>query len=318
MTWYSPRKRVIVDNDFAGDPDGLYQLVHHALSPSVEIPVVIASHLGPDDFFDPSDMQADHGAAIAERTLGVAGRSDIPVVAGSNVALRNARTPIESDGARAIIREAMRTDTDLPLVVALGGSLTELASAYLLEPRIAERLGAIWIGGFGYETLALELPAESFEYNVSLDVAAAQVVFDSAIPLWQVPMPAYRQCSVSKAEIDLRVRPHGELGKLLAESLDATPVWVSKLGMNWGETYILGDSPLVLLSALLTPYGTDAGFPGMDVTPTSGFDVRIAPGIRSDGRYVERTDQRSIRVYRSLDTRLMFEDFYAKLALQAR
>ena len=71
MAWYRPRTRVLIDNDFAGDPDGLFQLVHHALSPSVEIPVVISSHLGVGDFFDPSDRQADHGAAIAEQTLGV-------------------------------------------------------------------------------------------------------------------------------------------------------------------------------------------------------------------------------------------------------
>lgn len=317
MSWYGPRKRVIIDNDFAGDPDDLYQLVHHALSPSVAIPIVISSHLRVGDFFDPSDRQADHGAAIAERTLGIAGRPDIPVVAGSNVALPDAQTAIESDGARAIIREAMRTDTDLPLVVALGGGLTELASAYLLEPRIAERLSAIWIGGFGYETLAFEPPPELFEYNLSLDITAAQVVFDSPIPLWQVPMPTYRQCSISKAEIDLRVRPHGELGRLLAESIDATPEWVSKLGMNWGETYIMGDSPLVLLTALLAPYGTDAGTASMDVTPTSAFDTRVAPGIQPDGRYVDRADHRTIRVYRTVDTRLMFEDFYAKLALHA-
>jgi len=27
------RARVIIDNDFAGDPDGLFQLAHHVLSP---------------------------------------------------------------------------------------------------------------------------------------------------------------------------------------------------------------------------------------------------------------------------------------------
>ena len=32
-----PRMRVIIDNDLGGDPDGLFQLAHHVLSPSVEI-----------------------------------------------------------------------------------------------------------------------------------------------------------------------------------------------------------------------------------------------------------------------------------------
>src|SRR6187455_804238 len=44
-----PRMRVIIDNDFGGDPDGLYQLVHHLLSPSVEIRAIIGSHLKPGD-----------------------------------------------------------------------------------------------------------------------------------------------------------------------------------------------------------------------------------------------------------------------------
>ena len=38
-----PRMRVIIDNDFAGDPDGLLQLAHHLLSPSVDIRAVIGS-----------------------------------------------------------------------------------------------------------------------------------------------------------------------------------------------------------------------------------------------------------------------------------
>lgn len=38
-----PRIRVIIDNDFGGDPDGLFQLVHHILSPSVQIKGIIGS-----------------------------------------------------------------------------------------------------------------------------------------------------------------------------------------------------------------------------------------------------------------------------------
>ena len=36
-TTVTARMRVIVDNDFGGDPDGLFQLTHLLLSPSVEI-----------------------------------------------------------------------------------------------------------------------------------------------------------------------------------------------------------------------------------------------------------------------------------------
>ena len=132
------RCRVIIDNDFSGDPDDLFQLAHHALSPSVEIPFVIGSHLAPGDPFDPSDRQAQNAAAVARELLGLIG-ADIPVIAGSETGLDDPATPKPGPAVDAIIREAMRDDTDLPLYLALGAGLTELAGALLIEPRIAER-----------------------------------------------------------------------------------------------------------------------------------------------------------------------------------
>jgi purine nucleosidase len=140
------RVRVIVDNDFAGDPDDLFQLAHHVLCPSVEIPFVIGSHLRAGDPFHPGGDQAATAVRIAEDLLQRLG-ADIPVVQGSEVALPDPRTALPSAASAAIIAEAMREDTDLPLYIALGGGLTDLASAWLTEPRIASRLTAVWVGG---------------------------------------------------------------------------------------------------------------------------------------------------------------------------
>src|SRR4051794_37336283 len=68
-----PRVRVISDNDYAGDPDGLFQLAHHALSPSVELRAVLSSHLAPGDPFDDTGRSAAHGAAAASRVLDLLG-----------------------------------------------------------------------------------------------------------------------------------------------------------------------------------------------------------------------------------------------------
>src|SRR6476660_1153328 len=98
-TWRSPsgpRIRVVSDNDYSGDPDGLFQLVHHALSASVELTGVIGSHLRPGDPFDSSEVTADNAAAIAREYLELVDRPEVPVVAGSNVALTDRTTPIDS------------------------------------------------------------------------------------------------------------------------------------------------------------------------------------------------------------------------------
>jgi inosine-uridine nucleoside N-ribohydrolase len=308
---------VITDNDYAGDPDGLFQLVHLLLSPSVDVRLVVGSHLAPGDPFDPSDTTADDACVQVEQVLALLGRSGgVPVAAGSNVALTDARTPHDSAAARAIVAEAMREDTGLPLFAVFGGGLTELASAWLLEPRIAQRMTAIWIGGPEYGPGHGDgpfPPADAMypEYNMRIDVTAAQVVFgDSDIPLWQVPRNAYRQTLASFAELDLRVGAAGPVGEWLMATLHRVEGFVSRAGGSIGETYVLGDSPLVLLTALQSSFEPDPS--------SSEYRVVPAPRIADDGSYRHCSNGRGIRVYTRLDVRLMLEDLYAKLARLGR
>ena len=112
--------------------------------------------------------------------------------------------PVVSEGAELIVREAMKED-DRHLYVAFLGPLTDLAAAYLMEPRIAGRLTAIWIGGGRY-------PNGGPEYNLGNDIMAANVVFSSGIELWQVPKNVYEMIPVSFAELELKVAPYGEIG----------------------------------------------------------------------------------------------------------
>lgn len=305
------RIRVISDNDYSGDPDGLVQLAHHALAPSVDLRGVIGSHLAPGDPFDSSGRTAERAAEAATRVLALAGREDVPVHVGAELALEDARTPRRSAGVDAIIAEAMRDDVGTPLYLVLGAGLTELASAYLVEPRIAERLTAVWIGGPEHPGLAVAPPgSQGPEYNLKIDLTAAQVVFDAPIRLWQVPRDAYRQVLASQAEQDLHLRTAGPLGEHLADALDAVGEMAGAHGVDLGETYILGDSPLVLLTALQSAFEAD---------PSSSRYVELpAPRIDDDGQYVHRPDGHLIRVYTHLDNRLLLGDLFARLALHAR
>lgn len=300
------RYRVIIDNDFSGDPDDLFQLAHHVLSPSIEIPFVIGSHLAPGDHFDPSDRQAENAAGVARGLLALLG-SEIEVHTGSNTAMKTPAVPASSAASDALVREAMRDDTDLPLFVALGAGMTELASALLTEPRIADRLTAVWIGGPEHESLGLPFPVEGrVEYNLAIDIPAAQTVFnDFEVPLWQVPRNAYRQVLVSRAELDERVRPHGPLGRRLAESIDGVSAMAQSASIELGETYCLGDQPLVLLTALHSSFEADPS--------SSEYVIRPTPRMTANGWYEDRPGGRPMRVYTRLDTRLMLEDMFAKI-----
>ena len=303
-----PRSRVILDNDYAGDPDGLFQMAHHLLSPSTQVRAVVGSHLHANEAFVPQGNQAASSAAKARELLSVMGLADRhAVIAGSEGALQSDKPPA-SAASDAIIAEALRAEA-LPHFYCAGAGLTDLATAWLREPRIGRHLTLVWIGGPEYPGIWYPPPKEErSEYNLTIDIKAAQIVFGKTdIDIWQVPRSTYRQMMVSYEELLDKVRPSGVLGDYLVRQVERVMEAVQKVPSigNLGEVYILGDSPLVTLTALMSPWTPD---------PSSSLYVtRPCPRINDQGEYVARPDGRSIRVYTQIDTRLTFEDLYSKL-----
>lgn len=306
-----PRIRVISDNDYEGDPDGLVQLAHLVLSPSVEVAGVISSHLRKDGFWPIPEESAKAGWVKANRVVQLANREGhFPVVVGSETPMPDSATPKLSAAVDLIIREAMREDTNLPLFVICGAGLTSVASAYLQEPRISERMTVVWIGGHEYDFGSEVDP----EYNSLADLSATRMVFnESDLQLWQVPRDVYRQTLASRAELEARMASVGDLGAYLWDEYSNVEKFLERIGVALGETFIMGDSPLVLLTALQV---------GMDGQPaTSRSRLMPAPSFDEEGRYAAPATglgKRNIRVFETLDTRLMLEDFFHKLLRLAR
>ncbi len=301
--------RVIIDNDFSGDPDGLFQLTHLLLSPSVETRGIIGSHIGIKDFIDPSETQSDNAVKKAKHVLKLMKLQDsIPVLTGSNLAMPNDSTPVRTEAVDFIIKEALRTDTKLPLYILCGGGLTEVASALLTNPAIAGKFTLIWIGGPEYPTIAFPPPKTSkIEYNLNIDISAAKVIFNqSTVAFWQVPRDAYRQAIIPFSQVQINVPTKGPIGRFLFQELMQL---MNKLH-RVGETYILGDSPLVLLTALQTYFEPDPA--------SSSYQKLQAPRISSQGQYENNPNGRTIRVYTKLDVPLMFNDFFMKLNLHSQ
>ena len=227
--------RVITDTDLCNEADDPFAVVQALLSPKFDNVGVVAAHFGTRD---PNGMQKSWQGL---KNLTALMQLTVPVLHGAPHALPDAATPVPSEGAKLIIREAMKEDTR-PLFVLLLGPLTDLASAYLQEPRIAGRLTAIWIGGAPY-------PVGGPEFNLGNDVNAVNVVFGSTMPVWQVPKNVYEMMPVSMAELEYRVP---------------------------------------------------------------------APYLTANQTYAAIGRNRPIRVYKGIDSRLILDDLYAKLALFAQ
>ncbi|WP_084106321.1 nucleoside hydrolase [Demequina sp. NBRC 110056] len=300
------RSRVVIDNDFCGDPDCVVEIAHHLLCRSIEIPFVVSSAVG---VHHPewTDDCVTRGVGVVREVAELADRDDVVVLEGSNLPMADASTPAVSAAAEALVREAMRDDTDLPLYVACGGGLTTVASALLLEPRIADRMTVIWLGGEKYDMTADELPPDVRwrETNVNTDMTASRVVFnDFQVPLWQMPQGVFSQALMSRSEAWSRVRSRGALGRHVFDQIGhRVDAW--SRGLKMGEAYGLGDHTLVSLTALGGPYSPEPY--------TSDYTDVPRPSLLENGLYGEQSDAGTIRVYSSIDVRLLFEDFYGKL-----
>lgn len=243
-----PRCRVVLDNDWSGDPDGLVALAHHLLSPANRVDAVTSTALSPV-FGSPRASAAD-GAAVARELVELMGRT----------------VPVHADGGAAIVAAA-RADDELPLLVVCGGPLTNVAAALRADPAIAGRMRLVWVGG--------SVAEGGDEYNRDTDPdAAARVLATAGLVIDQVPVETYRRCAVSVAELEMVLTGSGPLGAWLWRQFVELPL---PDFIELGEVWPLGDSPPVLLTAL-----DGAGSTWTDVGPgrrmCTDVDVRLLLG----------------------------------------
>lgn len=288
--------RVIVHTDCKNEADDQFAVAHHLMTPRFEIKGIVAGH-----FCKNPQIYGEDGTAKAsyEEVLKVLKLMELegkyPVLMGASKGMTDESTPVDSEGARFIIEEAMKED-DRPLYVACQGAVTDVASALLMQPEIAERMTVIWIGGGDY-------PKGGFEFNLMMDIHAANVLFSSKTDVWQIPMSLYKTMSVSLAELQQKVLPCGKIGEYLFTQMVEFNHYASDFNMVWphGEIWGLGDQ------------GTIAVL--MEELEKTSYDLLPAPRIAEDMTYIHGQENRCIRVYHYLDARLTLEDFFAKLAI---
>ena len=282
------RIRVIIDTDTACEADDQFAVAHALLTPRFIVRGITAAQ-----FFRAENREdtVDRSKAEAEKVARLVGREDVAVYRGAAFPLPDEHTPVDSAASDFIIEEALHEDGH-PLYILCMGAATNLASALLKRPDIAGRFTCIWIGGGTH-------PHGGWEFNLTNDHHAANVLFRSPIELWQVQFDCYCRMRVSYAELQQKVAPCGEAGKYLFEQMVA--LGNSERG-SWtmGESWSLGDSPAV----------------GLALDFCIGKYVTLpAPIAAEDGKYIGAHPEHLIRVYTDVDSRFILEDMFAKLAI---
>ena len=163
-----------------------------------------------------------------KRLLAMVGKT-CPVYRGSASYLADEHTPVESEAARDLAKRALNYSPEDPLYVIAIGAITNVASAILMEPKVAENTVIIWLGGH-----ALHFH-DTAEFNMRQDVAAARVVMERAVSFVQLPCNGVVSgFTLSEPELDRWLVGKSALCDYLSE---ATKRYVEKRypGMPWSK-----------------------------------------------------------------------------------
>lgn len=206
------RLRCVLDTDTYNEIDDQFALVQMILSPErLDLQAIYAAPFhnersrGPGDGMEKS---YDEILRLLER-LGVQSNGLVHKGVTDYVGLdKVARSAAAVDD---LIERARSGSADDPLYVVAIAAISNVASALLKAPDIVDRMVVVWLGGS-----SLEWPNQR-EFNLKQDVGGAQVLFDSGVPVVNLPcMGVVSHLHSSVPEIERYVEPCGEIGRFLA------------------------------------------------------------------------------------------------------
>ena len=173
-------KPMILDTDVYNEIDDFYALAYAMLSPEKVklLAVTAAPFLNSRSTSAADGMEKSYQEALRVKGLADA-NSTVPVYRGATRFMTSKTDVVESEAVDTIIK-LVKESEETVYIVAIG-AITNVASALVKAPEIAEKAVLIWLGGHAQHW------KDNKEFNLYQDVPAAQVVFDSKIPFIQVP-----------------------------------------------------------------------------------------------------------------------------------
>ena len=179
-------------------------------------------------------------------------KENVEVFKGSKSYLPDENTPVESDAAEDLIKRAKSYSAEKPLYVVAIGAITNIASALIKAPEIAENIVIVWLGGHARHF------HDTNEFNMKQDIAAARVIMKSGAPFVQLPcMGVVSGFTVSKPELEYWFKVKNELADYLAKSTveeaeiyTAVKTWTRCIWDVTAVAWLLNDDDRFMLSRI--------------------------------------------------------------------
>ncbi len=203
----------VIDSDAFNEVDDQFAIALALRSPDrIRLRALYAAPFHNENSSGPEDGMLKSYEEI-RRLLALCGEEK-PVFHGSRGYLPDEKTPVASEAASDLVCRAKQYSAGNPLYVVAIGAITNVASALLTDPSIADRIVVVWLGGH-----SLGWP-DIREFNLRQDVAAARAVFFSGAPLVLVPCLGVASAfTTTGPELDRWLTGRGALPDYLAQTV---------------------------------------------------------------------------------------------------
>ena len=202
---------------------------------------------------------------------------------------------VESEAVETIIRLAKSGDA--PLYIAAMGCVTNIASALLKAPEIAERIVVIWTSAYPSTAPHCNRPS----LNLVQDLHASRIIFDSGVP--HIYLPGYHvgaQLKISRPEMEQFVKGRGAIGDYLWHLFTNNPLHeMFAITDAARRTWVIWD--IICIAWLIDP----------DWVPTH---LTTSPVLDSDLYWQKVSARHAMREAHDVQRDEIFLDFYDKLA----
>ena len=283
--------RAVVDTDTYNEIDDQFAVVYALLSPErLRVEALYAAPFHNGRSTGPEDGMVQSHAELRRLLDRLPPYRDTPVQHGSRAWLPAPDRPVPSPAATDLIRRAR--DADGPLFVVAIGAPTNVASALLMDPGIADLIVVVWLGGNPGSW------HRAVEFNVEQDMHASHVLLDSGVPLVHIPCRNVTEhLRTTQAEIDRFVRGTGAIGDYLAD------IYAAHFHSHFARSKVLWD------------VGAVAWLVNPDWVPTVTVH---SPLLTSEGTWSHDPRRHLIREALSVDRDAVFADLFRKLASAGR
>ncbi|MHB0999137.1 MAG: nucleoside hydrolase [Armatimonadota bacterium] len=268
---------VILDTDIGTDIDDSWALAMMLKSPELDVKLVVSA-----------TFNTPERAKMVAKMLQIAGRTDIPVGIGvksdderlrisgwvDDYDLNDYPGTVYKDGVDAMINTIM--DSEEPITLICIGPLTNIAEALRRNPEIAGKARFVGMHGSVYKGYEGN-PEPQSEYNVHVDIKAAQQVFTAD---WDMTITPLDTCGLIFLDGNNYRTVRDSTDPLTKAVIDSYDVWLNSADDN-GRSSVLYDTAAIYLAFSeeymdVKPVNlrvTDDGFTSPDA---SGKTVRCA------------------------------------------